>query len=267
MHPTPDTGLNAVLRALVDGARAALGANFHAAYLQGSFALGDWDAYSDVDWLIAIERDVTLEELPALQALHARLYQLTSPWAQHLEGSYVPLAILRRADPARTPLLFLDNGGQQLQRSAHDNTEIVRWVTRECGSTLAGPAPSTLIELVSAAALCREVRATMREWLADITAGRYRMDNRWSQPFVVLSYCRMLHTLQTGRIGSKPAGARWAADALDGRWAGLIGRAWADRPDPPRKVRLPADRADIAATQEFMRYAIALSDEWEAAGE
>jgi hypothetical protein len=267
LHPTPDSDLNAVLRELVDGARVALGANFRAAYLIGSFAVGDWDADSDVDWLIAIERDVAPDELTALQALHAQLYQLPSPWARHLEGSYVPLPILRRTDPAQTPLLFLDNGGRQLERSAHDNEDVVRWVTRECGITLAGPPPVTLIDPVSAAALSREVRATMRTWADDISAGRYRVDNRWAQPFVVLSYCRMLHTLRTGRIGSKPAGARWATDELDARWSGLIQRAWDDRPDPPRKVRMPADPAEVAATLEFMRYAIALSDEWEATGD
>jgi hypothetical protein len=31
-------------------------------------------------------------------------------------------------------------------------------------------------------------------------------------------------------------------------------------------MRLPADPADVAATLEFMRYAIALSDQWEVAG-
>jgi hypothetical protein len=269
MHdePTTDAALNAVLRDLVAGARTALGANFRAAYLQGSFAVGDWDAHSDVDWLIAIERDIAPDELDALQALHARLYQLPLPWAQHLEGSYMPLAILRRADLAQARLLFLGNGARQLERSAHDNTAVVRWVTREHGITLAEPPPATLIDPVSAAALRREVRATMREWLNDITAGRYRVESRWAQPFVVLTYCRMLHTLRTGRVESKPAGARWAIGALDARWAGLIQRTWDDRPDPPRKLLLPADPADIAATLEFVRYAIALGDQWEAAGD
>ena len=144
---------------------------------------------------------------------------------------------------------------------------MVRWVTRECGITLAGPPPATLIEPVTAAALRREVRATMREWAEDITAGRYRIENRWAQPFVVLSYCRMLHTLRTGRIGSKLAGVRWGMGALDARWASLIQRAWDDRPDPPRKARLPADPQDLAATLDFMRSAIALSDQWEVAGQ
>jgi hypothetical protein len=257
--PTPDPALNAVLYELVTGAQAVLAENFVAAYLQGSFALGDWDTHSDVDFLIAIAHDVPETDVPALQALHARLYHLDSAWAQHLEGSYVPRDILRRADPLKTPLLFLDNGSHTLVRSAHDNTLVVRWVAREHGIALAGPEPAALIDPVSADDLRQEVRATMRDWAEDIFAQRYQSDNRWAQPFIVLSYCRMLHTLQTGRIGSKPAGARWAASALDRRWTGLIQRAWDERPDPSQKVRQTADPADHAATLAFIRYALTLA--------
>jgi hypothetical protein len=43
-----------VLHELVTSTQAVLGDNFIGAYLQGSFAAGDWDAHSDVDRLIAI---------------------------------------------------------------------------------------------------------------------------------------------------------------------------------------------------------------------
>jgi aminoglycoside adenylyltransferase-like protein len=257
--PTPDPELNAVLHELVTGAQAILGDRFIAAYLQGSFAVGDWDAHSDVDFLISIAHDVPAAVLPALQALHARVYHRDSAWAQHLEGSYFPRELLKRGDAARTPLLFLDNTSKELVRSVHDNTLVVRWVVREYGITLSGPAPDELIDPVSADALRQEVLATMRDWASDIFANRYRIDNRWAQPFAVLSYCRMLHTLQTGRIGSKPAGARWARGALESRWAGLIQRAWEDRPHPSVKVRQPAEPADIEETLAFIRYALALS--------
>lgn len=257
--PTSDAELNEVLRALVAGAQGVLGTNFVAAYLQGSFAVGEWDRDSDVDFLIAMQRDVTEEELPALQALHARLYQLPSHWARHLEGSYMPVDILRRAGETRHPVLFLDNTSQMLARSVHDDTRVVRWVVREHGITLAGPAPDTVIDPVAADDLRREVRANMRDWAGEIWAQRYRIDNRWAWPFAVLSYCRMLHTLETGRIESKRAGARWARGALDPRWADLIRRAEGERPDPSTKVRQPADPRDLAETLEFIEYALGMA--------
>ena len=254
--PTPDPELNALLHELVISIQAISGENFISAYLQGSFAVGDWDAHSDVDFLVAIEHEVPEAILPALQAMHARIYNLETDWARHLEGSYFPREILKCGDPAKKPLLYLDNTYDKLIRSDHDNSLVVRWVVREHGITLAGPDPRELIDPVSTDDLRREVLATMHDWAQDILADRWQMNNRWAQPFAVLSYCRMLHTLQTGRIESKLAGAQWAKSALDSRWTGLIQRAWDERPNPSLKVRQNADPHDLKSTLEFIAYAL-----------
>ncbi len=86
------------------------------------------------------------------------------------------------------------------------------------------------------------------------------MDNKWAQPYAVLSYCHMLHSLETGRIASKLAGAQWAKNALDHRWAGLIQRAWEERPNPSLKVRQPAVDSEVQSTLEFIRYALELGE-------
>ena len=261
-HPTPFPELNAVLAEWLTGVRAVLGADLTAVYLQGSFAVGDFDADSDVDFLVAIRVELTDAQLSGLQSLHARIYDLHSPWAQHLEGSYFPEAALRRFAPAGTPPWYLDNTSKVLVRSGHDDTQVTRWVAREHGISLAGPDPRTLIDPVTADDLRREVLGTMREWAEEIFVGHSPIDNRWAQPFAVLSYCRMLHTLQTGRIGSKLAGAQWAKEVLDDRWAGLVERAWDERPNPSLKVRQPADTDDAHATLDFIRYALEASQQY-----
>jgi hypothetical protein len=105
-----------------------------------------------------------------------------------------------------------------------------------------------------------EVRATLRWWGQSLLADPAPMNNRWYQPFAVLSYCRMLHTLSSGRIHSKRASAQWARSALAPGWAGLIERALNERPNPSLKARQPADPADLAATLEFIRYAFVVSE-------
>lgn len=139
--PTPDADLNQVLQELVPGIRALVGANFVGAYLQGSLAHGGWDADSDVDFAVVLEQDLPESDLPALQALHAQVYGRASYWAQHLEGSYFPRAVLRSGERAGEPLWYLNNGRRELVRSNHCNTLVVRWVLRECGVRLAGPEP------------------------------------------------------------------------------------------------------------------------------
>jgi predicted nucleotidyltransferase len=255
-EPTPYPELNAVLRELVAGVGTVLGERFTAAYLLGSFAIGDFDADSDVDFLVAIEHEVPADRLGALRDLHRRIHALDSHWAKRLDGSYVPEHILRRRDPTRTPLLYLDNGSRELVASDHCNTLVVRWMARERGIRLAGPEPASLIDPVPVDDLREEVAALMRGWAAEIRADPERMDNRWYQPYAVLSYCRMLYTIQTGTIASKPAAASWAQGALDGRWSGLIQRALDERPDPSRKVRQRADPEDFERTLAFLDYAL-----------
>jgi len=86
-NPTPYPDLNAVLCELTESIQAILGPDLVGIYLQGSFAVGDFDAHSDVDYIIVIERELTDEQVTALQGRHARIYDLDCAWAQHLEGS------------------------------------------------------------------------------------------------------------------------------------------------------------------------------------
>jgi hypothetical protein len=213
--------------------------------------------------MIVVADEISQTQLPALQALHAHIYDdLDTAWARHLEGSYFPRETLRRDGRVGEPLWYIDNTSRQLERSAHDNELVVRWVTREHGVALAGPPPHELIDPVPANDLRREVLATMRDWAQELFADRERINNRWYQPFVVVSYCRMLQTLDEGRVTSKPAGVEWGLRRLESRWAGLIRRALAERPYPSEKIRQPADPADLAHTFDFVAYALALGDEF-----
>ena len=112
VDPTLYPELNAVLRELVVSARAALGSNFVAACLQGSFAVGDFDRHSDVDFIVALNEEASHKQVQALQTMHERLYRLDSGWAQHLEGSYFPKDILRDYSQCGKSLWYLDHGSK-----------------------------------------------------------------------------------------------------------------------------------------------------------
>jgi predicted nucleotidyltransferase len=62
-HPTPYPNLNDVLRELVESVQAVLSNNFVAACLQGSFAVGDFDRHSDVDFIIAVEEELSGDQV------------------------------------------------------------------------------------------------------------------------------------------------------------------------------------------------------------
>lgn len=256
MHPTPYPELNAVLDQMVTGIREALGDTFVAAYLQGSFAGGGFDRHSDVDFIVVTRGDLSDDEVDALQVVHARVYDLECEWAQHLEGSYFPETVLRRCDGRGRQVWYLDHGSRELILSEHCNTAVVRWILHEQGIALAGPPPGELVDEVPVDVLRREIRETMHDWGQEILSEPERFNNRFYQCFIVLSYCRMLHDLHTGSIGSKREGAEWAKVTLDGSWVDLIDRTWAGRPNPAVSVRQPADAGDFKRTLEFIEYAI-----------
>jgi hypothetical protein len=258
--PTPYPTLNAVLEDLVRGARSALTESFVGVYLQGSFAVGDADEHSDVDFLIATARELSDAQVQALESMHQRIYDTAAAeWARHLEGSYVPLHVLRRHVPPGVLLPYLDNGSRVIERSDHDDTLVVRWVVREHGVVLSGPDPKALVDPVPPDELRRELRRKIEGWGTAILCGPAYVKTRWGQPYVVLSFCRMLQTLETGRVESKRAGALWALRSLERQWSGLIEGAWNERPDPWVKVHQAAHEQDVESTIAFVRYAIDLS--------
>jgi hypothetical protein len=191
--------------------------------------------------------------------MHERIYRLDCAWAQHLEGSYFPRDVLRRPDRCGTPLWYLDHGSRSLIRSEHCNTLVVRWTVRECGVALDDSDPAALVDPIPAGLLRAEIREVMIGWWEQIRADPEQINNRFYQAFAVLNYCRMLHDLHMGTIGSKRAGAEWVKTILDPSWAGLIDRAWDGRPDPAVSVRQPADPADFKRSLELIPHLIELS--------
>jgi hypothetical protein len=228
--------------------------------VQGSFAVGDCDRDSDVDWIVAVRGELSDDQVGLLQAAHERIYCLPCPWAQHLEGSYFPLAVLRDAEQSGKPLWYLDHGSRALVRSDHCNTLVVRSVVRAQGVVLAGPPPATLVDPITVAALRQEIRTTMRTFGLEILEHQDRYRNRFYQGYIVLNYCRMLHDLTVGYPGSKRAGAAWAKATLDGSWSPLIDRAWGGRPDPAAAVREPADLEEFDRTLQFLALTIRESE-------
>ncbi len=251
---TPYPDVNTLLSELLDGARGVLGRQFVGMMLYGSLASGDFDEARDVDVLVVTDGDLSSETFAALAALHARMGQVESRWAVQLEISYIPLAALRRHDPAHATHPRLDRGqGERLHWMTHEVDWVVqRFALRESGLVVSGPPPASLIDPVSPDALRAAMRPLLQlreQFLRDHPTD---LNFRGYQSYVVLTVCRMLYTLEHGTVVSKPVAARWALAALDKRWTTLIERALAGRQAPGSGV-LPED---VSGTFEFIRYAL-----------
>jgi hypothetical protein len=95
------------------------------------------------------------------------------------------------------------------------------------------------------------------EWAVPLLNDPAKLQTRGYQSYAVLTLCRMLNTLQTGSVATKPVAARWALATLDARWAPLIERAWEGRHNPAVEP-IPED---VNETLEFVRYTVERSRE------
>lgn len=232
---TPHASVNAHVAALHAAMREVLGARLLGLYLDGSLALGDFDADSDIDFVAVLSEPVPGDSplFTQLRTMHDQLATRDTPWAVQLEGSYLSARALRRHDPALIWHPNIERGeGERLKMAEHGAVwDVHRFVLREHGLTVAGPPPGTLIDPVQPEQLRTAMRAGA-PWLEGLLIAPERVTSRGYQSYIVLTQCRMRYTMAHGAIVSKPAAARWAQAMLGEPWAGLIARAWIGRSAP-----------------------------------
>lgn len=258
-HPTPYPAVNATLRLLLSEVHSVLGIEFVGLYLYGSLSLGDFDpGSSDIDFVIATIRDLPRALVDDLATMHRRIAASGLPWARRLEGWYIPLAALRRFDPARSrhPTIGLD---WDFGYGRHQADWMIQLhIIREQGVAIWGPPPTSLIDPVTPAQL-REaaLQNALGFWAAQVesdTAEPEWLRTREYQAFAILTMCRILYTLQSGEVVSKPVAASWAMAALDPAWTPLIEQALLWRHD-----HQPDDLSD---TLGFIRFTVARCREY-----
>ncbi len=234
IRPTEYAAVNALLEGLVMGVTSILGDQAIGAYLHGSLAHGGFDAYSDIDVVVATEADPTNPQLEALQAMHNHLAARDSNWSIQLEVSYLDRKALRRYDPTRSLHLKLNRGRhERLEQVVHDSDwVVVRHTLRDLAWVLFGAHPDSLIEPASPTDLRQAMHALFRSWVTTIPDQPASLQQRGGQSWTVLTLCRMLYTLERGTPVSKREAARWAQEALGEGWEQLIDETWEGRRQP-----------------------------------
>jgi predicted nucleotidyltransferase len=253
--------------------------NFVGMYLIGSLAVGDFDATSDVDFMVVTNDELSNQELAAVQVAHSGYLARDDRWPTHLEYSFFPLAKLQtlsspfdksHRSPLEERILWYFNGPSP-ERSDHDNTLVTRWTLRERGVRVLGPEPASFAPVVTPDELRQEIRNSIRGWDRErvLTRGWDREEgelsssphyNRFHQAFFVLNYCRALQGLHEGRISSKREGVEWAKVHLDPTWHPLIDFCWRERCDINIHVSQQADPDVFREVIAFSAYATRLSE-------
>lgn len=229
LTPTTYAEVNAVLRHFLAETQALLGGHFAGLYLSGSLAVGDFDPRSsDIDFVVVTTATLSDDRVDALRAMHARFAAGDSPWAHKIEAVYIPREAFQPGPPPDACYPVLEKDNPFALAPLEDGWPVQVYTLREHGITVAGPKPRTFIPPVDPAAMNQAGYGIAATWL-----DQARTDPSWlewlhprhHQAFVVLTLCRLLYTLETGGVISKPGAARWGHQHLGPRWAGLIAQA------------------------------------------
>jgi len=226
IFPTPYGDVNCVLQKITSRIQEILGSQFVGLYLYGSLALGDFDPQiSDIDFIVVTQSELSAALIAALQTMHGQFDNSGSPWAGKVEAAYIPLDALKQPAPATTCYPQVEKGRELFLAPLEVGWAFQRYTLRERGVVVCGPSPDSFTDPVDLFEMQRAAAAILGTWQEQA-----RQDADWiawvrqrnAQGFVVLTICRLLYSLETGSVTSKPAAAHWAQKTLAPTQGSLI---------------------------------------------
>jgi hypothetical protein len=261
--PTPFADVNLVLADFLARIQALLGSHFLGMYLVGSLALGDFDPRSsDIDFVVVTDTDIADDLFGTLQDIHAQFAASSSPWADKIEAVYIPSPALRHAAPNPSHYPQIEKG-TRLFRAPLESGWVFQCITiRDRGVVVAGPDPHTLVDTIHPQAIHSAVAAIAALWLEQADTDPTWLawlQQRHHQTFVILTLCRLLYSLATGSVVSKPRAAEWIQKELGEPWAMLIERSLA-------KQHKAGDiaRSEVDETLAFIQFTLEQSKRYAA---
>ena len=252
--PTPYKDVNTLLLFMLTKIQVILGDQLVGFYLYGSLSLGDFDpASSDIDFLVATTEDVSEEIFERLRDMHGVIASSNLPYANYIEGSYIPLKALRRYDPHNVHHATIGIDWPFRIAFHGSNWILERSILREHGVIVHGPPPETLIDPVTS----EEMRTAVCEQLKDFWSSQLDRP-KWLRPrdyqaFAVLTLCRALYTLHHGTVCSKPQAALWVQEIYP-PWKPIIERSllW----------RSQHEEDDLTETMNFLQDALVVAQDY-----
>jgi len=247
MRSTEYREINELLQQLLLQIKSILTDEFVGMYIGGSVASNGFHCEtSDIDCYIITTNMLPNDMINKIEEMHKKFYSSKLQYAKKIEASYIPQKTLFNFDPNGLRPYF--NEGSFYQGQYGSNYLIELHVLRENGITILGQDIKNLIKEISTQDLRVAILKNLYEYWEIALSDFAKFRRSDYQVFAILTMCRTLYSLETGRITSKTEAAQWAIQQLDAGWKNLIELAITWKPDQ--------EINKLEETQQFVRYVL-----------
>ena len=193
-----------------------------ALYLYGSVPVGGFvERKSDIDLLAVTATDITEAQLPSLAKFHGAFVEAHPEWDNRIEVGYVSQAVLQTLSDEPSGSFAVVSPGEPVHIRSPDASWVLNWHSvTTTGETLFGPSPLEIGSPISPEVFRRVLRGQLAYW-GDEVRSRWIGHSRAYQGYIVLTVCRALYGLETGRATTKERAGEWAADRFP-EWADFM---------------------------------------------
>jgi predicted nucleotidyltransferase len=196
---------SAVVDDLVTGLRAALGDQLVGIYLYGSAVVGGFDNdISDLDLVAVTTVDASQLDLANVGRVHDDIVRLHPMWKDRIEVVYVGESTLRSLTEGG-PVAVI-SPGEPLHLTDGADLWVQNWyLARTTSIALDGPARESIFPTIS----LDEFITAIGRYAAEVKGRNLSSMIAGGRAYTVLTMCRALATVSTGRPCSKQEGAAW----------------------------------------------------------
>jgi len=226
MPDTPYADMNRLLERFLSDIRHIFQERLVGLYLYGSLTTGDFDPdCSDIDLLTVTASQITSLEFESLRGMHIDFARNNSEWEDRIDVVYLPVAALRTFRSWKSPIVISPGEPFHVREGEALKDWLQNWyVVRESGLALFGPPPKTIIPPITK----EEFVEAVQRYAAEVSERVRHERDRKSHAYAILTVCRALHAVRTGKQASKRQAAFWAQEELP-EWSRLIQAALAWR--------------------------------------
>lgn len=253
MSPTKYIEINELLRQLLLQIQSILTNEFIGMYIGGSLAGDCFNCEtSDIDCYVVTTKALSKNIVNKIEKMHKQFYSSKLSYAKKIEASYIPQKDLLDFDPNGMRPYF--NEGRYCMGHYGSNYLIELHVLREKGIVIIGPDIKCLIKEISIQNLKTAIKKNLHEYWEINLSDFPKFKRSDYQVFAILTMCRTLYSLETGKITSKLEAAQWTIQRLDTNWKNLIELAitWESSQEINR----------LEETQNFVRYVLNKSHDY-----